>query len=35
MSGQNRAHDDKKRKVKRTKKNAETRLAHQKKAAGK
>jgi hypothetical protein len=33
MSGQNRAHDDKKRKVKRTKKNAETKLAHQKKAA--
>jgi hypothetical protein len=33
MSGQNRAHDDKKRKEKRTKKNAETRLTHQKKAA--
>jgi hypothetical protein len=35
MSGQNRAHDDKKRKVKRAKKNAETRLAHAKKTAGK
>jgi hypothetical protein len=34
MAGQNRAHNDKKRKAKITKKNAETRLAKQK-AAGK